>query len=124
MQLYRAVYSKIVYRVSLPKRNEAFKLSERRAMPPAADTNTCPLSSLLIHAAADRYKFFLEVLLSRRRRAILEGPFAVCTHCGGAYLVGCWGVVQPVGHLTVNEDGGGSNPPAPANFYLVTLAGL
>src|SRR6266705_6494535 len=26
-----------------------------------------------------------------------------------------WGVVQPVGHLTVNEDGGGSNPPAPAN---------
>jgi hypothetical protein len=36
--------------------------------------------------------------------------------CGGAYLVGCWGVVQSVGHLTVNEDGGGSNPPAPANF--------
>ena len=29
-----------------------------------------------------------------------------------------WGVVQPVGHLTVNEDGGGSNPPAPANFSL------
>jgi hypothetical protein len=27
-----------------------------------------------------------------------------------------WGVVQSVGHLTVNEDGGGSNPPAPANF--------
>src|SRR5208282_1729731 len=37
--------------------------------------------------------------------------------CGGAYLFGCWGVVQSVGHLTVNEDGGGSNPPAPANFY-------
>src|SRR5215470_11497369 len=27
-----------------------------------------------------------------------------------------WGVVQPVGHLTVNEDGEGSNPSAPANF--------
>src|SRR5690242_4247331 len=27
-----------------------------------------------------------------------------------------WGVVQSVGHLTVNEDGGGSNPPAPASF--------
>jgi hypothetical protein len=27
-----------------------------------------------------------------------------------------WGVVQSVGHLTVNEDGGGSNPPAPAIF--------
>ena len=29
-----------------------------------------------------------------------------------------WGVVQPVGHLTVNEDGEGSNPSAPANFPL------
>jgi hypothetical protein len=27
-----------------------------------------------------------------------------------------WGVVQLVGHLTVNEDGEGSNPSAPANF--------
>jgi hypothetical protein len=31
-----------------------------------------------------------------------------------------WGVVQPVGHLTVNEDGEGSNPSAPANF-LATI---
>ena len=30
-----------------------------------------------------------------------------------------WGVVQPVGHLTVNEDGEGSNPSAPANSLLV-----
>jgi hypothetical protein len=29
-----------------------------------------------------------------------------------------WGVVQLVGHLTVNEDGEGSNPSAPANFLL------
>ncbi len=28
-----------------------------------------------------------------------------------------WGVVQLVGHLTVNEDGEGSNPSAPANFF-------
>ena len=28
----------------------------------------------------------------------------------------CWGVVQLVGHLTVNEDGEGSNPSAPAKF--------
>jgi hypothetical protein len=27
-------------------------------------------------------------------------------------------VVQSVGHLTVNEDGEGSNPSAPANFFL------
>src|SRR5215467_7406775 len=31
-----------------------------------------------------------------------------------------WGVVQPVGHLTVNEDGEGSNPSAPANFLFVS----
>jgi hypothetical protein len=31
-----------------------------------------------------------------------------------------WGVVQPVGHLTVNEDGEGSNPSAPAKFSLWT----
>jgi hypothetical protein len=47
--------------------------------------------------------------------------------CGGAYLYlrgpgqagpgdTRWGVVQLVGHLTVNEDGEGSNPSAPANF--------
>ena len=27
-----------------------------------------------------------------------------------------WGVVQPVGHHTVNVDGEGSNPSAPAKF--------
>src|SRR6266852_7691586 len=45
--------------------------------------------------------------------------------CGGAYFLSfdggrppphCWGVVQPVGHHTVNVDGEGSNPSAPANF--------
>ena len=36
-----------------------------------------------------------------------------------------WGVVQLVGHLTVNEDGEGSNPSAPAKIIwflrLLTL---
>src|SRR3984893_13695901 len=32
-----------------------------------------------------------------------------------------WGVVQLVGHLTVNEDGEGSNPSAPANSFLENL---
>jgi hypothetical protein len=31
-------------------------------------------------------------------------------------LANHWGVVQLVGHLTVNEDGEGSNPSAPAKF--------
>jgi hypothetical protein len=49
-----------------------------------------------------------------------------CPVCGEVYLSDAaftaargrprWGVVQPVGHLTVNEDGEGSNPSAPANF--------
>ena len=30
-----------------------------------------------------------------------------------------WGVVQLVGHLTVNEDGEGSNPSAPANLFSI-----
>jgi hypothetical protein len=29
-----------------------------------------------------------------------------------------WGVVQLVGHLTVNEDGVGSSPTAPANLSI------
>ena len=32
-----------------------------------------------------------------------------------------WGVVQLVGHLTVNEDGEGSNPSAPANFLFKNI---
>ena len=44
-------------------------------------------------------------------------------HCSAARLAfpafcPCWGVVQLVGHLTVNEDGEGSNPSAPAKFSL------
>jgi hypothetical protein len=35
-----------------------------------------------------------------------------------------WGVVQLVGHLTVNEDGEGSNPSAPANFPFTIAATL
>jgi hypothetical protein len=32
-----------------------------------------------------------------------------------------WGVVQSVGHLTVNEDGVGSSPTAPANSLPQTI---
>src|SRR5579859_1253183 len=66
-------------------------------------------------------------------RAILEGLFAAFfaakstlrivlfwPPCGRAR----WGVVQPVGHLTVNEDGEGSNPSAPANFLSRIVAEL
>jgi hypothetical protein len=61
-----------------------------------------------------------------RGHGILEEPSAA-PFCSGAHplsenpdAVGAgerrWGVVQPVGHHTVNVDGEGSNPSAPANF--------
>src|SRR5208337_349868 len=42
----------------------------------------------------------------------------------GAAIERRWGVVQLVGHLTVNEDGEGSNPSAPANFPFKIAAKL
>ena len=58
----------------------------------------------------------------RRRANACYPVFAPAASRGEAYLRRVraasqlrWGVVQPVGHLTVNEDGEGSNPSAPAN---------
>src|SRR5882757_2419945 len=59
-----------------------------------------------------------------RRRAILDKSFAAFLRRSLPYRRSIrppggrarWGVVQLVGHLTVNEDGEGSNPSAPANF--------
>ncbi len=58
------------------------------------------------------------------RHAILEFSYAAAAAGGNgsgpsrAADKRRWGVVQPVGHLTVNEDGEGSNPSDPANFSL------
>jgi hypothetical protein len=35
-----------------------------------------------------------------------------------------WGVVQPVGHRTVNADGEGSNPSAPATHFVTFSPGF
>jgi hypothetical protein len=118
MQPPHAVYLEIVHRVSLLKCNKAFEQSETIAMPPIA-THPCvaQLLLLLIHSKFRRIQIiFGKEHNGRRSRVILEASFAVAFACGGAYFAGDWGVVQSVGHLTVNEDGGGSNPPAPANF--------
>jgi hypothetical protein len=45
MQLYRAVYLKIVHRVSLPKWSEAFKPVERQAKLRALDSSAAHLST-------------------------------------------------------------------------------
>jgi hypothetical protein len=65
-----------------------------------------PKSSTLAHTSFGCYSFFSLPLPTR-----------------GAYPASTkqfyrWGVVQLVGHLTVNEDGEGSNPSAPAKFLL------
>jgi hypothetical protein len=84
-------------------------------------------SSQMTRASAETQFFSRRVAESGVGRAILEKP-SVAPECGGAYLV-CrlqvgrkcrWGVVQPVGHHTVNVDGEGSNPSAPANFPIIT----
>ena len=64
--------------------------------------------------------------MRRRIRGILKSALPAFPAAEPAYfqrslqswgIATRWGVVQSVGHLTVNEDGGGSNPPAPANFF-------
>jgi hypothetical protein len=87
-----------------------------------------PRPFLLWRSEFTRFQYQLIFLLPRysRARVIVYVPFATFS-CGGAYLVRaanlgrrrCWGVVQLVGHLTVNEAGEGSNPSAPANFPIV-----
>ena len=49
-------------------------------------------------------------------RRILRGGIRSFRSLPEAAVRRRWGVVQPVGHLTVNEDGEGSNPSAPANL--------
>ena len=51
-------------------------------------------------------------------RRILRGGIRSFRSLPEAAVRRRWGVVQPVGHLTVNEDGEGSNPSAPANLPL------
>jgi hypothetical protein len=103
--------SKTLLRVAF-QQNNAFEQFETTAI-----TLMSWPSRRLIHTALGRYNLFFGNWPRRRRSRVIVGAhFAVDCACGGAYLVGCWGVVQSVGHLTVNEDGGGSNPPAPANF--------
>jgi hypothetical protein len=55
----------------------------------------------------------LSLLLSSAARSAAK---PTCFGSAVSSLTTRWGVVQLVGHLTVNEDGEGSNPSAPANF--------
>jgi hypothetical protein len=73
------------------------------------------------------WKFIATPLGRPRPHGILERYFALVfredysTSRGfrSSPAIARWGVVQLVGHLTVNEDGEGSNPSAPANFSTV-----
>ena len=48
----------------------------------------------------------------------------VCYEVLTAEFPYCWGVVQPVGHRTVNADGEGSNPSAPAIYSVASSPGF
>jgi hypothetical protein len=48
-----------------------------------------------------------------------DGHAHAVSPCLHANMKKKWGVVQLVGHLTVNEDGEGSNPSAPAKFAFL-----
>ena len=90
---------------------------------------TYPLSRSLMLERREKLKHFFNAFLTGHwpragswyLRGILRRSF-----CGEAYSIPrapagrdpwhAWGVVQLVGHLTVNEDGEGSNPSAPAKF--------
>jgi Protein of unknown function (DUF3455) len=66
-----------------------------------------PKTSTLAHTSCGCYSF-CAFRRSSAELTLLRFPRGSLTHR--------WGVVQLVGHLTVNEDGEGSNPSAPANF--------
>jgi hypothetical protein len=48
-----------------------------------------------------------------------DGHAHAVSPCLHANMKKKWGVVQLVGHLTVNEDGEGSNPSAPAKIAVL-----
>jgi hypothetical protein len=84
----------------------------------------CPQPEVVRHTFTVLDLFCAETLVEPVDHVILERisvvrlwrslPNFARLRCGSAKRR--WGVVQPVGHLTVNEDGEGSNPSAPANF--------
>jgi hypothetical protein len=69
--------------------------------------------SFLTKALAKSRSWYLRGTLCRSFAAEPTYKMNVPGMLGG--INGRWGVVQLVGHLTVNEDGEGSNPSAPAN---------
>ncbi len=96
---------------------------------PFLSGNGSEIVGLRCQFGATRPPFSAQLFLRRARlarsRAILEVPFAALLRRSLPGSVrpervrvrdSCWGVVQLVGHLTVNEDGEGSNPSAPANL--------
>src|ERR1700731_3209579 len=106
---------------------------DRRAHPPAHRARAVlpylVLPDLWMRNAGIRVNFFVSswVVEVQPGRAILEKPSAAPDTAEPTYLLSFdggrppqprWGVVQPVGHHTVNVDGEGSNPSAPANFLF------
>jgi hypothetical protein len=105
MQPSRADFLKKFREVAFPQLNNAFKQFETIATAQVVATDSAAAFKLLTHGKARRMQIFFGKSPCRMRsRVILEAFFAVDFGYGGAYPVGCWGVVQSVGHLTVKTD--------------------
>ena len=63
----------------------------------------------------------LDVLSSSRRGIRIESAVVQYGPSIQADVRRWWGVVQLVGRCTVNADGGGSNPPAPAILHFAPV---
>jgi hypothetical protein len=64
-------------------------------------------------AAGQKRDFLWQETEKRARYKIRDESFKIQSIPAAAFLA--WGVVQSVGRCTVNADGVGSNPTAPAN---------
>ena len=91
---------------------------------PSSATNLHGFGAVQLHKSSLCAALTHSTPADGKRRAILAESFAASAaeRCGLGPVPGRhqrrWGVVQPIGHLTVNEDGEGSNPSAPANSPL------
>jgi hypothetical protein len=73
------------------------------------------------HECFSRLSTSKPMMISNSKKCAEMGPsaLAISPRPYGILTNSNWGVVQLVGHLTVNEDGEGSNPSAPAKISTV-----
>ena len=87
------------------------RLAVRLARKPRKFDNHCSCATKLRRASADTIRV---VFLKRSLPRVWQNAHLLRFLPQAVFR--CWGVVQPVAHLTVNEAAEGSNTSAPAKF--------